>query len=76
LIRQEETDSGPASAAPSLGHVSVEERLGTSAAGGFFQLERLEQGLLVSVISEDWPDWLEVRPSLGITSLGITCILA
>jgi hypothetical protein len=32
LIRQEETDSGPASAAPSLGRVSVEERLGTSAA--------------------------------------------
>jgi hypothetical protein len=76
LIRQEETDSGPASAAPSLGRVNIEEILGTSAAGGFYQSERLEQGLLVGVISEDWPAWLEVRPSLEITSLVITYILA
>jgi hypothetical protein len=30
----------------------------------------------VGVISEDWPAWLEVRPSLEITSLVITYILA
>jgi hypothetical protein len=43
---------------------------------GFFRSERLEQGLFVGVISEDWPAWLEVRPSLEITSLVITYILA
>jgi hypothetical protein len=43
------------------------KRLGTSARG-FFKPRRLK-GLRVGVISEDWPVWLEVLPSLGITSI-------
>jgi hypothetical protein len=62
------TDGGLALVAPPLGKVSS-ERLGTSARG-LFQPRRLK-GLRVGVISESWPVWLEVLPSLGIE-----CILA
>jgi hypothetical protein len=78
LSKQKETDRSPASAAPSLGRVSVEESWAPVLRGGEGSpSELLEQGLLVlGVISEDWPAWLEVWPSLEITSLVITYILA
>ena len=66
MVSVERSDSAPATAAFPLEQVG-RKRLGTSARG-FFQSKRLE-GLRVGVISEDWPVWLEVLPSLGITSI-------
>ena len=66
MVSDERSDSAPAPAVFPLEQVG-RKRLDTSARG-FFQPKRLE-GLRVGVISEDWPVWLEVLPSLGITSI-------